>query len=193
MKQCKRTGCTLKSRVWGLCTQHYSQERYRKWIQNPDRPQCEITDCEGLQALTSRYCGKHAQRVVKYGDPYIVHRKANFGRLDPETAPTLYPTLYDIVWAAGYYEGEGNCNADNWGSLTTSVSQKDKEKLYWLRERFGGTVLKRSRAQPYEISGWSISGARARGFLQTIYGLLSSRRQEQIRKAMRIGEFREAD
>lgn len=101
----------------------------------------------------------------------------------PELRPTIRPTNYDIAWAAGIYEGEGSLQCHGPNGIQVRVGQKE----FWLPERlrdlFGGSTLERQmNDQPF--SEWHISGARARGFLLTVYGFLSPRRQGQIRGAM---------
>jgi len=90
------------------------------------------------------------------------------------------PTTTDIHWAAGIYEGEGT-SAKTGGSQVTVVGQKDPWILFRLRAMFGGRVSKESSREMWR---WVISGARGRGFLMTIYGLLSPRRQQQVRIAL---------
>ena len=100
-------------------------------------------------------------------------------------AATRTPTTADWHWAAGFYEGEGNAHR----SLKTehvAAGQKDPETLYRMQSLFGGSVGR--HACGYQ---WRVTGARARGFLQSIYGLLSIRRQGQARKCLRVGEFAE--
>ncbi|KKM26830.1 hypothetical protein LCGC14_1580800 [marine sediment metagenome] len=101
---------------------------------------------------------------------------------NPGHAPAVRAARDDILWAAGVYEGDGSCCRNN-GTEQVSVSQKDDWLLGRLRSLFGGTVR-----GPYSnhVSSWVITGARARGFLQSIYGLLSPRRQKQVIKAMRL-------
>jgi len=102
-----------------------------------------------------------------------------YGRLTTRLAPTEWPTILDIVWAAGLYEGEGTCKGHT-GTQTVSITQKNTWVLHHMRALFGGSVGKQSEWCSY----WQISGARARGFLMSIYGLLSPRRQEQVRKVL---------
>ena len=94
---------------------------------------------------------------------------------------TDYPTesvgTADLAWAAGVYEGEGSC-AYGAGSEAARIGQKDTWLLYRLKALFGGSV------HLSETSVWQIYGAKARGFLQSIYGLLSPRRQKQIRAVL---------
>ena len=106
--------------------------------------------------------------------------------------PAEHASTQDIVFAAGFYEGDGYCYYNKL-SETVRVGQKDPEILHRLRAKFGGVMRKDSdvteRGTPRTIYTWQITGARARGFLMSIYGLLSQRRQGQIRKTMRLAEF----
>lgn len=98
-------------------------------------------------------------------------------------------TVLELAWAAGIYEGEGSCRPGLGGraGIGASVSQKDP----WLPERpqqlFGGSI----GVMWSELNGakclshvWHIHGARARGFLLTIYPLLSAWRQRQAQIAL---------
>jgi len=109
------------------------------------------------------------------------------GTLQASLAPTERPTTADFYWAAGLFEGEGHARQVRKGypGEQAQLGQKDPEVLYRVKALFGGNI--------YHYGShcylWNLSGARARGFLMSIYGLLSHRRQEQIRKAMCLGEF----
>ena len=101
--------------------------------------------------------------------------------LTPRLAPTECPTIRDIIWAAGFYEGEGTCGHNGGHSCQVGITQKDAWTLRRMQALFGGGVGEQGRRGCFQ---WHISGARARGFLMTIYGLLSPRRQAQIRAAL---------
>ena len=113
-----------------------------------------------------------------------------YGRLDPRIAPTLPVNIHDIIWFAGVYEGDGSCS---WTSSTqiVTLTQKDAWLPLRLRNLFGGSINKRPmRLNPKfrspdipNVYQWYITGARARGLLMSIYGLLSPR-QKQIRKVL---------
>ena len=115
-----------------------------------------------------------------------------------ELEPTKTPTSMDIAWAAGIYEGEGSCARGGNGSksFVVSVSQKDPEMLYRLRDFFGGSVKEydnnfgtvASKNQPFTIYAWRVCGNRARVFLAVIYSWLTARRKSQI-DATRVREF----
>lgn len=97
----------------------------------------------------------------------------------------------DIRQAAGFYEGEGCCvrkrsGGKSWGDVVIAVPQKDPWPLYWLKERFGGSVYS------WKVSGtgapyhrWDIGGPRGRGFALTIFTFLSPRRKAQIVRAFK--------
>src|SRR5207237_10064164 len=58
-------------------------------------------------------------------------------------APTLRPSMVQIAWAAGVYEGEGCCQvtgAKAHPCTALAICQKDPWILYRLRDYFGGSV-----------------------------------------------------
>jgi hypothetical protein len=75
--------------------------------------------------------------------------------------PTKHPTLNNIYWAAGIYEGEGTCQSTR-NCVGVHITQKDPWILHELQS------------------------LRARGFLYTIFPLLSPRRKEQAKKYLEI-------
>ena len=101
--------------------------------------------------------------------------------LDTKKA-TEKPTIQDIAWAAGIYEGEGHSVKNGKNSTTVVITQKDRWLLDRLQKLFGGSVFNRYG----RIHKWQINGARARGFLMTIYKFLSPRRQFQAQLALGI-------
>lgn len=92
-------------------------------------------------------------------------------------AATKHPTLYEICWAAGIYEGEGSTRRQG----EVSVPQKDPELLFKLRDLFGGRVKK---GNTENIWRWEANGKHGRGFLMTIYSMLTQRRKAQVRAAL---------
>lgn len=98
----------------------------------------------------------------------------------PELDATKIPSLIDIAWSAGIYEGEGSIRLCGRGkrSLAGSVPQKEPEILYELRDWFGGSVCIPWRKQACHT--WNICGDRARIFIALIYPYLSSRRRSQV-------------
>jgi hypothetical protein len=93
--------------------------------------------------------------------------------------PTAEPTRDDVLFFAGFYDGEGSACRQGNNSIVVQVPQKDPELLYRARSLWGGSI----RVNGVGISVWVMSGDRARRFLQAIYPHLSSRRKEQIEKA----------
>jgi len=101
----------------------------------------------------------------------------------PELDRLESPSVLDITWAAGVYEGEGSCFSSTPRNVTVTVSQKDEWLLERLRVYFGGRVhvtTKKSRHRG--IHEWKAHGQRAVDFLTEIYLYLSPRRQAQILK-----------
>lgn len=106
------------------------------------------------------------------------------------TAPTCtqVPTLSDLAWAAGIWEGEGSVIVTH-DTFRIEVAQKDRWILDRLRMLFGGSVYVRNehyRGGRYILHKWYLTGARGRGFAYTIFTWLSPRRRAQIRKALGV-------
>ena len=100
---------------------------------------------------------------------------------NPRLRPKIRPTIRDIVWAAGVYEGEGSVQEQR-GGAQIHLGQKDQWVAYRLRDLFGGSVCERKmNNQPFY--DWHVSGVRARGALLTMLCFLSPRRQGQILEA----------
>lgn len=123
-------------------------------------------------------------RLVRAG----VERRSPMARgwADPKRRPTEHPTVIDIAWAAGVYEGEGSVSytQSGYGNRMpfVSITQKDQWLCARLRALFGGTVLQNTK-QNGSYDYWRLTGPRGVGFLMTIYKFLSPRRQQQIRDA----------
>lgn len=115
--------------------------------------------------------------------------KSRLGACDPKLTATEHPTIQDIAWAAGIYEGEGACSISRGKYATIMVGQKERWLVDRLQALFGGSIivqqqLTAGRTAPITMHYWSISGARARGFMMTIYKFLSPRRQQRIKEAL---------
>ena len=102
----------------------------------------------------------------------------SLGHMKKGIGPTERATNREILWGAGFFEGDGTATK-NGRSSQASISQKTRWPLEKMRYHFGGTVS--TQGLNYQ---WQVSGARARGFLMTIYGLVSPRRQSQIAKVL---------
>jgi hypothetical protein len=112
------------------------------------------------------------------------------GYMAPKLNATRIPTESEIAWAAGVYEGEGTCFAKvgkrtqkgrTYKSVTDylSVTQKDPEILYRMRDLFGGSIYEYQNHMG-SVHRWTIHGQRTRNFVQLIYPWLSERRKQQI-------------
>ena len=122
----------------------------------------------------------------KYCSQPCATRSGNLSRgcQDPRIPKSVMsPSVVQIAWAAGLYEGEGSVHGANGHQV--SLMQKDTWILRRLQEFFGGTLRLKLNGPGKSISAWTLSGARARGFLMTIYKFLSPRRQEQAMRALR--------
>ena len=112
-------------------------------------------------------------------------------KMNPDLAPTLRPSLMDIAWVAGLFEGEGSCNGNNGQNQRVYIYQKDPYILVKCQRLFGGSVCQRSTGRNRfktedggMIHRWNLYGPRGRGFLMTIYSLLSPRRKAQVKRAL---------
>lgn len=116
-------------------------------------------------------------------------------RLGDEGAATVRavekPTMRDIGWVAALYEGEGTAAKNGKSSTTVQMKQKDPWVLERTQRLFGGNLVQRTyvragygRDRDVTLWYWTVHGPRARGFLMTIYPLLSPRRQTQARRAL---------
>ena len=107
----------------------------------------------------------------------------NTGRSLARLDATDAPSITDVVWAAGIYEGEGHARRAGANGVTAMVSQRDPWILNQLRAWFGGSV----RPDGTNFYKWQISGERARSFLLTVYVRLSPWRRLQARRALGWG------
>jgi hypothetical protein len=112
-------------------------------------------------------------------------------RIDKEGLEAIrFATDFEVARAAGIYEGDGCCVINGHGkrSFTVSVSQKDPELLYRLRDLFGGMVKEYpndrgtnvSKGRAITIYAWRVHGNRGRVFLTAIYPYLTARRKAKI-------------
>lgn len=110
---------------------------------------------------------------------------------------TRSPSNQDLYWAAGFIEGEGTFVAcftksrktpsKRYAGLCVAAYQVEKEPLERLVAFFGGRVRHTSRVTAGKMRfqhTWAIHGTRALGVAQTLYPLMSTRRQRQIKRAM---------
>lgn len=103
------------------------------------------------------------------------------------------PTIKELCWAAGFLEGEGHfgqAGSKKYPSEVVTGTQVQRGPLERLQRWFGGRIyLSRVYAKnQHAASRWHISGARARGVMLTLYAMLSTKRQYQIRAALQTRE-----
>lgn len=91
--------------------------------------------------------------------------------------PTAEPTRDDLLYFAGFYDGEGSVCAAKNGGCIVQVPQKDPEPLFRGRSLWGGSIRQPAGR---DIWVWVMSGDRARLFLQAIYPFVTQRRKVQI-------------
>jgi hypothetical protein len=111
----------------------------------------------------------------------------NRGRIRADLHPTSRPTLQDITWAAGFYEGEGCAHHNGGWTANVMFAQKDIWPLQRLRALFGGKLSLTTKRNGRQYHTLQIVGPLARGFLFTIFTLLSPRRRRQIKEALGHG------
>lgn len=129
----------------------------------------------------------HKRKFCTYSC-FMTHSWAN-GRqrwIKSSIAPVEKPSVIDIAWAAGIFEGEGSISGSI--GLGVHVVQKDRWLLDRFARLFGGSVSRRASenprsGQPLEVHHWRLSGVRAHGFALTVFSFLSPRRRAQVRRA----------
>ena len=102
----------------------------------------------------------------------------NRGRPSIDYPPTKKPSMLDIAWFAGIYEGEG-CVTRQGNQIVILISQKERWLLDRVVELFGG----RAYENPYKGEMryvYRISNARGLGVIYTIYSFLSPHKRAQI-------------
>lgn len=167
---------------------------------------CTVSRCD-RKTIARGLCGRHYQRFHKYGNTQgngdygtpgwrrtitLAQWSRSWDHSRSKWARTEKPTSLDIAWAAGIYEGEGSIYGGLTGQFVCRITQKDRELLYHLQKLFGGEIHLHGQKmlRGYRASEWAIRGVRAHGFLMTIYGFLTARRQRQLRCAMNKSMFR---
>lgn len=147
-----------------------------------------------------------AKKLAAMGDPHYVAQRIAGTRQYHKTHPSpmlgyeksttakarIRPKGQDIYWAAGFLEGEGNFShanamARNGSGTYVSAYQVNKEPVERLLHLFGGSLSHRmARGNANAVWVWRACGSRARGISMTIFGLMSAKRQGQIRRAIGI-------
>jgi len=94
-----------------------------------------------------------------------------------------------LGWAAGFYEGEGSAfYSPTARAHRIVIGQVEREPLERMVQYFGGSIYAiPAHRQSKPSWRWQCYGARARGIMLTLYVLLSTKRQAQIRKVIAQG------
>lgn len=115
----------------------------------------------------------------------LVHRLHQEGRTTKRAKRP--PTKNEIIWAAGFLEGEGSFTTTSWnphGVRTRRVTcrQVNIEPLQRLLDSFGGSLVFITAPSQIKvkISEWRCSGSRAVIVMRLIYSQMSKKRQKQI-------------
>ncbi len=87
----------------------------------------------------------------------------------------MEPSALDLAYAAGILDGEGSVvltrnRKNRWPSPQVSISSNDYELMLWLRERFGGSVVKTHPRKPEHAVSyeWKVTDRKALGFLTLV-------------------------
>lgn len=207
MSECRVEGCTKSTRGRKYCSMHQMRlhttgstgsvdidPSKRRWTKDD----LEFLKTHGRTMKTSeiaKHLGRSEQsvRTRAYIIDLPMRNSAKYiggTRSKQEVAATKSPTLPDLNWAAGFLEGEGSFR---WSGSSEQVTAKQvsREPLEKLQGVLGGAIHftsneKRRKQRPRTSDNytWVAAGARARGIMMTLYSLLSTRRQQQIRTAL---------
>lgn len=197
---CSVSGCGLPVIARGWCNRHYRRWHRHGVTGGADRDVLPWTEAEKeilrrhyshmpYQQLQELLPGRTVTAIRGAAGP-LSDGRARRRRNWHDKPPVERPTLKDIAWAAGIYEGEGHVGRSARGAVTANVSQKDGWLPERLRQLFGGCTghyASQSSLGNSMMWRWYLCGPRALGFLFTIYPLLSPRRRGQIRKALGWG------
>ncbi len=93
----------------------------------------------------------------------------------------------DIMWAAGFLEGEG-CFQSTRNTALITATQVQESPLLKLNSVFGGKIRFFSRRNPSgcvtNYYRWELYGAAAVGMMMTLFSLMSPKRRSAIETAI---------
>ena len=143
------------------------------------------------EKLVAMFPTRHYREICRKGCEISGRRRAVNWKTP---APMGHPGIRDIAWAAGIFEGEGHITTTRNRLRTRTyaqavVTQRDPWLIHKLVHLFGGSANLTKDGCHFggPIWHWKLCGGRARGFLLTIFTLLSPRRQMRIQQAMGLG------
>lgn len=145
-----------------------NKSRQSKWLCQCDCGNQVDVFRGSLRSGATTSCGCYFRDMVS---------SIRLGKSDPALSACTSPTVADIAWAAGIYEGEGHARQHRRIGSQVRITQKDPWILMRLKRMFGGSIYKNMG-----INVLGLHGARARGFLMTIYKFLSPWRKAQALK-----------
>jgi transposase-like protein len=96
--------------------------------------------------------------------------------------------MMDLAWVAGFLEGEGSfCLLAGVAPRVTAV-QVEPEPLLKLVNLFGGSIYPKKTAGygKKPVNYWNLGGAHGAALMMTLYPMMSSKRKEQIHKALSV-------
>lgn len=188
--ECKIHTCQYAATRRGMCNAHYRRMLIygdafadRK-IKRPLSP-CSVPGCRGPN-MARGLCSTHRYRNIHHGSPRSDIPIGGFSHLGRQAKKVRRairkPTIHEVYWAAGFLDGEGSfgISPPPRQSQRVTGTQKSPELLIKLQEIFGGHIAPNKT----HIHHWMVSGSRARGIMMTLYPLLSTKRQREIKRAL---------
>lgn len=93
--------------------------------------------------------------------------------------------MRDLYWAAGFLEGEGSFMNQRFQVVVSAV-QVQREPLERLLSLLGGKIYfcRKKNPKHSDYFKWNTQGSRGAGVAMTLFSLLSTKRREQILKAL---------
>ena len=100
------------------------------------------------------------------------------------------PETQDIIWIAGFYEGEGSAgcyeNRPNQWTLHVSLTQKERQVLDWVREQYGFGSIYCNRQRCHH---WQCYYEDAKIFLLSILPYMKVERKiQQVELALSLAD-----
>lgn len=90
-------------------------------------------------------------------------------------------TTAELMWTAGFLEGEGSFHQRYSGVTATQVQRQPLERL---QAAFGGSIYCKNRPDKDPIHTWFLASAAAAALMMTIYREMSPRRKVQIQRSL---------